>query len=80
MTGQMIQHTCPNITAHLQIPIQTNPSSAIPEVILETQIPENSMKSSCKWGQKMSEHNKVYFNSRNDAINQGYIPCKVCNP
>ena len=37
-------------------------------------------KIDCKWGQKTSEHNRVYFNSRNDAISQGYIPCKVCNP
>ena len=37
-------------------------------------------KSSCTWGQKTAEHNRVYFNSRNDAISQGYIPCKVCNP
>ncbi|WP_405293882.1 thermonuclease family protein [Methanobrevibacter sp.] len=35
---------------------------------------------SCRWGQKISEHNKVTFNSRNDAISQGYQPCKVCNP
>ena len=35
---------------------------------------------SCKWGQKISEHNKVTFNNRNDAICQGYQPCKVCNP
>lgn len=34
----------------------------------------------CKWGQKTSEHNRVYFNSRNAAVSQGYVPCKVCNP
>lgn len=35
---------------------------------------------SCRWGQKISEKNKVTFSSRNDAISQGYQPCKVCNP
>lgn len=34
----------------------------------------------CRWAQKISEHNKVSFDSRNDAISQGYQPCKVCNP
>lgn len=29
---------------------------------------------------KMSEGNKVYLSSRDDAINQGYVPCKRCNP
>lgn len=37
-------------------------------------------ESTCKWGQKTAEHNRVYFNSRNAAISQGYQPCKVCNP
>ncbi|WP_363928225.1 Ada metal-binding domain-containing protein [uncultured Methanobrevibacter sp.] len=28
----------------------------------------------------MSEKNKITFSSRDEAINQGYQPCKVCNP
>ena len=43
----------------------------------------NSMKfhyASCQWGQKTKENNRVYFNDRNDAINQGFEPCKVCSP
>ena len=35
---------------------------------------------SCRWGKKISEKNKVTFNSRTDAISQGYEPCKVCQP
>ena len=37
-------------------------------------------ESTCKWGQKTAEHNRVYFDSRDTAISQGYQPCKVCNP
>jgi endonuclease YncB( thermonuclease family) len=37
-------------------------------------------ESDCRWGQKTAEHNRVYFNNRNDAVSQGYKPCKVCNP
>lgn len=43
----------------------------------------NSMKfhkSTCKEVNRMSEKNKVFFNSRDDAINGGYVGCKVCNP
>ena len=36
--------------------------------------------SSCSSVSKMSENNKVFFSSREDAINQGYVPCKRCNP
>ena len=35
---------------------------------------------SCKSVKKMSEKNKVFFSSRDDAISQGYVPCKQCNP
>ena len=35
---------------------------------------------SCQWALKIAGYNKVTFNSREDAINQGYEPCKVCNP
>lgn len=43
----------------------------------------NSLKfhsPSCKYAGKISEKNKVVFSSRDEAINQGYAPCKVCNP
>lgn len=35
---------------------------------------------SCTSVSKMSDGNKVFFSSRDDAVNQGYIPCKMCNP
>lgn len=34
----------------------------------------------CSSVKKMKESNKVYLNSRDDAINRGYVPCKNCNP
>lgn len=35
---------------------------------------------SCSSVSKMSDRNKVFFSSRSDAVNQGYNPCKICNP
>ena len=43
----------------------------------------NSMKfhlTTCTYAKKTSESNRVYFNSRDEAIKQGYVSCKVCNP
>lgn len=37
-------------------------------------------ESYCSSVSKMSEKNKVFFSSRDEATNQGYIPCKICNP
>lgn len=36
--------------------------------------------STCKWGKKISDKNRVTFNSSSDAISQGYAPCKACQP
>ena len=34
----------------------------------------------CKWAKKISLRNLVGFKSREDAINSGRRPCKVCEP
>ncbi len=36
--------------------------------------------SKCRWIKKMLPENIVLFTARQDAINQGYSPCKVCKP
>lgn len=44
---------------------------------------KNSMKfhrPDCPSVDKMNEANKVRLNSREEAINKGYISCKYCNP
>lgn len=37
-------------------------------------------KLDCPWAKKISERNRVYFKTREEAIKQGYIPCSVCKP
>ena len=34
----------------------------------------------CLYAQQMSEKSKVYFSSREEAVNLGYRPCEVCKP
>ena len=34
----------------------------------------------CSTLKKMNPSNRVDFNSRDEAINAGYIPCKCCKP
>jgi micrococcal nuclease len=34
----------------------------------------------CQWGKQIAAHNLVVFASRAEAINSGYVPCKVCRP
>lgn len=34
----------------------------------------------CSMVNKMNPANKVFMNTREEAINAGYVPCKRCNP
>lgn len=34
----------------------------------------------CKWAQKILPENLVTFNSPEEAMKSGYMPCKVCKP
>jgi micrococcal nuclease len=34
----------------------------------------------CQWGKQIAAHNLVVFATRAEAINAGYVPCKVCKP
>ena len=34
----------------------------------------------CKWAQRIKPDNKVVFNSAKEAVDAGYVPCKVCKP
>lgn len=34
----------------------------------------------CEWAQKISEDNKIVYDSRDKAIADGKIPCSACNP
>lgn len=36
--------------------------------------------SSCHYVSQIKPENKIFFNSREEAIKDGYEPCKVCNP
>lgn len=35
---------------------------------------------SCQYVYRMNNSNKVYFDSREDAVDAGYRPCRVCRP
>ncbi len=34
----------------------------------------------CKWAQRISRENLQTFKTREEAINAGHKPCKVCKP
>jgi len=34
----------------------------------------------CRWAQKINVDNEVWFDSKEDAKEAGYVPCKVCDP
>ncbi len=34
----------------------------------------------CRWAEKIRADHRVHFSTREEAINAGYVPCKVCRP
>ncbi len=34
----------------------------------------------CEWAEKISDDNKIIYHSRDDAIEDGKVPCGACNP
>ncbi len=34
----------------------------------------------CASARKMNQKNRVYFNSRDEAVKAGYVACKKCKP
>ena len=34
----------------------------------------------CTHARKMNQKNRVYFNSREEAVKAGYVACKKCKP
>ncbi|WP_434133957.1 nuclease [Sporomusa sphaeroides] len=34
----------------------------------------------CRWANKIRADHRVYFSSREEAVNAGYVACKVCKP
>ena len=35
---------------------------------------------SCRYAKKILKTNLIIFESRQDALDAGYVPCKVCKP
>ena len=35
---------------------------------------------SCEWASRIAEESRVYFSTRQAALDAGHRPCKVCNP
>jgi hypothetical protein len=34
----------------------------------------------CDFAKEISDEHAIYFKSKEDAVKQGYTPCKVCKP
>ncbi len=35
---------------------------------------------SCRWAEKIKPEHEIWFSGPQDAINHGYVACKVCKP
>ncbi len=60
------------------------PPETNPEPITSSYLGNSNTKkfhvASCGHAKRIASHNRVNFNSREEAANSGYVPCKVCKP
>ena len=85
---QAVGTTAETTAAPTQTYTEAAPSTAAPTAAAQTNAEtyignSNTMKfhrPSCPSVARMSDSNKVILNSRDEAISQGYVPCKNCNP
>lgn len=55
--------------------------TAISEVVYVASVHSEVLHSpDCKWAKKIYGRNFIGFKSREDAVNSGRRPCKVCKP
>lgn len=63
---------------------KNNVSIAEPDKIVDYYVGSNTTKKfhlkDCEWAKKLKEENRVYFSGYNEFIENGYTPCKTCNP
>ena len=86
------QASTPTPTTPPSTPTQTQPTVTTPSPSSTTPVASSSASyvgnsnthkfhlAGCRYVSKMKDSNKVYFNTRNEAIAAGYTPCKVCKP
>ena len=59
--------------------IFTLPALAAPEYVA-SRIREPFHRLSCRWANEILPSNAVYYETRDEAANDGHRPCKICNP
>lgn len=57
----------------------TLPALAAPQYVA-SRIRDPFHSVSCEWAHKISKHNAVYYETREEAMEDGHRPCKVCKP
>ncbi len=59
-------------------------SIAEPDITVDYYVGSSTTKKfhlkDCQWAQKLKEENRVYFSGYNEFIENGFTPCKTCNP
>jgi micrococcal nuclease len=72
--------TYPSTACKIDAPDSNGSSSCSDGSLVGNAVSRKYHYSCCQWAKKISQANETWFTSSQDAQNQGYAPCKVCNP
>ena len=77
LVTSLISETTSARLSHDHKMLATAPDSGLYVGILDSYI---FHLASCRYVANTVPANKVYFDTRDEAIDAGFVPCKVCNP
>jgi len=78
--GAKAEKAAPQVSAPAEAPATTQAEAPSTAPFIGNKGSKKVHRASCQWGAKMSPGKRVYFNTYEEAVKAGYIPCKTCKP
>jgi len=78
--GAQAEKAAPQVSAPAAAPATTQAEAPSTAPFIGNKGSKKVHRASCEYGTKTSPGKRVYFNTYEEAVKAGYIPCKTCKP
>ena len=78
--GAQVEKASPQVSAPAAAPATTQAEAPSTAPFIGNKGSKKVHRASCQYGAKTSPGKRVYFNTYEEAVKAGYIPCKTCKP
>ena len=74
------EKAAPQVSAPIAAPATTQAEAPSTAPFIGNKGSKKVHRAGCEWGAKTSPGKRIYFNTYEEAVKAGYIPCKTCKP